>query len=310
MLEFFHLKKDIPFMRYGRVTTIISLVTFIIAVWALAAKGLNLGVDFTGGTVLEVSYPEVAQIDHVRAAVEGLGYKEVAVQNFGSARDVLIRLPTKENVSGAQLSETVMTALKTATPGVELKRVEFIGPQVGKELYDNGALALLVVSLGIMAYLALRFQWKFALAAIIANMHDVVIILGCFALFQWEFNLTVLAGVLAILGYSVNESVVVFDRIRENLRKMRKAAIPDIIDNAITTTMSRTVITHAMTQMMVLSMLFFGGEALHYFAVALTIGILFGIYSSVLVASPIVLFLGVSRDDFIKQPKPEAGAMV
>jgi preprotein translocase subunit SecF len=310
MLEFFHLKKDIPFMRYGRVTTVISLVTFIIAVWALAAKGLNLGVDFTGGTVLEVSYPQVAQIDHVRAAVEGLGFKEVAVQNFGSARDVLIRLPTKENVSGSQLSEQVMTALKTATPGVELRRVEFIGPQVGKELYDNGALALLVVSLGIMAYLALRFQWKFALAAIIANMHDVVIILGCFAMFQWEFNLTVLAGVLAILGYSVNESVVVFDRIRENLRKMRKAEIPAIIDNAITTTMSRTVITHAMTQMMVLSMLFLGGEALHYFAVALTIGILFGIYSSVLVASPIVLFLGVSREDFIKQPKPEAGAVV
>ncbi|HEX8980907.1 MAG TPA: protein translocase subunit SecF [Parasulfuritortus sp.] len=309
-MEFFHLKKDIPFMRYGRVTTIISLVTFIVAVWALATKGLNLGVDFTGGTVLEVNYPQAAQIDQVRAAIEGLGYKDAAVQNFGSARDVLIRLPVRQDMSGSQLSDQVMGVLKTATPGVELKRVEFIGPQVGKELYDNGALALLVVSLGIMTYLALRFQWKFALAAIIANMHDVVIILGCFALFQWEFNLTVLAGVLAILGYSVNESVVVFDRIRENLRKMRKAAIPDIIDNAITTTMSRTVITHAMTQMMVLSMLFFGGEALHYFAVALTIGILFGIYSSVLVASPIVLFLGVSREDFIKPPKPEAGAMV
>jgi preprotein translocase subunit SecF len=310
MIEFFKLKKDIPFMRYGRVTTTISLLTFIIAVWALAAKGLNLGVDFTGGTVLEVNYPQAAQIDHVRAAVEKLGYKEVAVQNFGSARDVLIRLPAKTGMSGSRLSEQVMGALKADTPQVELKRVEFIGPQVGKELYDNGALALLVVSLGIMSYLALRFQWKFALAAIIANMHDVVIILGCFALFQWEFNLTVLAGVLAILGYSVNESVVVFDRIRENLRKMRKTEIPAIIDNAITTTMSRTVITHAMTQMMVLSMLFFGGEALHYFAVALTIGILFGIYSSVLVASPIVLFLGVSREDFIKQPKPEVGAMV
>jgi preprotein translocase subunit SecF len=310
MIEFFKLKKDIPFMRYGRVTTAISLITFIIAVWALAAKGLNLGVDFTGGTVLEVNYPQPAQIDHVRATVERLGYSEVAVQNFGSARDVLIRLPAKSGMSGSQLSEQVMGALKADTAQVELKRVEFIGPQVGKELYDNGALALLVVSLGIMTYLALRFQWKFALAAIIANMHDVVIILGCFAMFQWEFNLTVLAGVLAILGYSVNESVVVFDRIRENLRKMRKTPIPAIIDNAITTTMSRTVITHAMTQMMVLSMLFFGGEALHYFAVALTIGILFGIYSSVLVASPIVLFLGVSREDFIKQPKPEAGAMV
>ncbi|OIO78641.1 MAG: protein translocase subunit SecF [Hydrogenophilales bacterium CG03_land_8_20_14_0_80_62_28] len=310
MIEFFHLKKDIPFMRYGRVTTTISLITFIVAVWALAAKGLNLGVDFTGGTVLEVSYPQAAQIDRVRSAVEHLGYKEVAVQNFGSARDVLIRLPAKQRASGAQLSEQVMGALKAETPQVELKRVEFIGPQVGKELYDNGALALLVVSIGIMAYLALRFQWKFALAGIIANMHDVVIILGCFALFQWEFSLTVLAGVLAVLGYSVNESVVVFDRIRENLRKMRKTEIPAIIDNAITATMSRTVITHAMTQMMVLAMLFLGGEALHYFAVALTIGILFGIYSSVLVASPIVLFLGVSREDFIKPAKQEAEAMV
>lgn len=310
MIEFFKLKKDIPFMRYGRVTTIISLVTFIVAVWALATKGLNLGVDFTGGTVVEVSYPAPAQIDQVRHAVEGIGYKDVSVQNFGSARDILIRLPVRHGMTGSQMSEQVLAALKADNAGVELKRVEFIGPQVGKELYDNGSLALLVVSLGIMAYLALRFQWKFALAAIIANMHDVVIILGCFALFQWEFNLTVLAGVLAILGYSVNESVVVFDRIRENLRKMRKTAIPDIIDNAITTTMSRTVITHAMTQMMVLSMLFFGGEALHYFAVALTIGIMFGIYSSVLVASPIVLFLGVSREDFIKPPKPEAGAMV
>jgi len=310
MIEFFHLKKDIPFMRYGRVTTTISLITFIVAVWALAAKGLNLGVDFTGGTVLEVSYPQAAQIDRVRSAVEHLGYKEVAVQNFGSARDVLIRLPAKQRASGAQLSEQVMGTLKAETPQVELKRVEFIGPQVGKELYDNGALALLVVSIGIMAYLALRFQWKFALAGIIANMHDVVIILGCFALFQWEFSLTVLAGVLAVLGYSVNESVVVFDRIRENLRKMRKTEIPAIIDNAITATMSRTVITHAMTQMMVLAMLFLGGEALHYFAVALTIGILFGIYSSVLVASPIVLFLGVSREDFIKPAKQEAEAMV
>jgi len=310
MIEFFHLKKDIPFMRYGRVTTTISLITFIVAVWALAAKGLNLGVDFTGGTVLEVSYPQAAQIDRVRSAVEHLGYKEVAVQNFGSARDVLIRLPAKQRASGAQLSEQVMGALKAETPQVELKRVEFIGPQVGKELYDNGALALLVVSIGIMAYLALRFQWKFALAGIIANMHDVVIILGCFALFQWEFSLTVLAGVLAVLGYSVNESVAVFDRIRENLRKMRKTEIPAIIDNAITATMSRTVITHAMTQMMVLAMLFLGGEALHYFAVALTIGILFGIYSSVLVASPIVLFLGVSREDFIKPAKQEAEAMV
>ncbi len=311
MIEFFKLKKDIPFMRYGRVTTAISLLTFVIAVWALSVKGLNFGVDFTGGTVLEITYPQAAPIDQIRHTLERSGLTEVTVQNFGSSRDVLIRLPLKSGVTGAQVSEQIMTALRADQTDIALKRVDFIGPQVGKELYESGALALLVVCAGIMAYLAIRFQWKFALAAIIANLHDVVIILGCFAIFQWEFSLTVLAGILAILGYSVNESVVVFDRIRENLRKMRNLPIPDIIDNAITTTMSRTVITHAMTQMMVLSMLFFGGEALHYFAVALTIGILFGIYSSVLVASPIVLWLGVSREDFIKAPvKPQADAVV
>ena len=310
MIEFFHLKKDIPFMRYGRVTTAISLITFLVAIWSLSYKGLNLGVDFTGGTVIEVTYPQAADVAKARTAVEHAGFTDVTVQNYGSASAVLIRLPNKAGVTGAQVSDRVLNALKVETPGVLLKRVDFIGPQVGKELYDSGALALLVVCLGIMSYLALRFQWKFAVSAIIANMHDVVIILGCFAFFQWEFNLTVLAGVLAILGYSVNESVVVFDRIRENLRKMRTAEVSAIIDNAITTTMSRTVITHAMTQMMVLSMLFFGGETLHYFAVALTIGILFGIYSSVLVASPIVYWLGVSRDDFIKPVKTEAGAVV
>ncbi len=307
MIEFFKLKRDIPFMRYGRVTTTISLLTFALAIWALSAKGLNFGVDFTGGTVLEVTYNQPAQIERIRHALEQTGLTEITVQNFGSARDVLIRLPNKTGLTGSQASEHIMAALRADNAQVELKRVDFIGPQVGKELYENGSLALLVVCLGIMVYLALRFQWKFALAAIIANMHDVVIILGCFAFFQWEFSLTVLAGVLAILGYSVNESVVVFDRIRENLRKMRKANVAEIIDNAITTTMSRTVITHAMTQTMVLSMLFFGGEALHYFALALTIGILFGIYSSVLVASPIVLWLGVSRDDFVKPSKAEAG---
>ena len=310
MIEFFKLKKDIPFMRYGRVTTAISLLTFVIAVWALAVKGLNFGVDFTGGTVLEISYPQAAPIDNIRHALERSGLTEVTVQNFGSSRDVLIRLPLKSGITGAQVSEQIMTTLRADNADIALKRVDFIGPQVGKEWYESGALALLVVCAGIMAYLAIRFQWKFALAAIIANLHDVVIILGCFAIFQWEFSLTVLAGILAILGYSVNESVVVFDRIRENLRKMRNLPIPDIIDNAITTTMSRTVITHAMTQIMVLSMLFFGGEALHYFAVALTIGILFGIYSSVLVASPIVLWLGVSREDFVKPVKQEADAVV
>ena len=310
MIEFFPFKKDIPFMRWGKVTTFISLATFILAVAALATKGLHLGVDFTGGTLMEVTYKHPADLGSVRAVLEKTGLPEVSVQTFGTSRDVLIRLPLKGSGSAAETSNTVMHALKAADATVELKRVDFVGPQVGKELYDNGALALLVVAGGILAYLALRFEWRFALAAIIANMHDVVIILGMFAFFQWEFTLTVLAGVLAVLGYSVNESVVVFDRIRENIRKMRGATIPDIIDNAITTTMSRTIITHAATQTMVLSMLLFGGEALHNFALALTIGILFGIYSSVLVASPLLLMFGVKREHFIKSTEKKEEAVV
>ena len=304
-MEFFRIKKDIPFMSYGRLTTAISLITFILAVYFLAVRGLNLGVDFTGGTMMEVSYPQTANIEQIRTAVQSVGLSDVTVQNFGTSRDVLIRLPVKEGLSTAQLSEEVMAALYKADDSVVMNRVEFVGPQVGEELYENGALALLLVSIGIMLYLYFRFEWQFALAAMIANSHDVVIILGFFAFFQWEFNLTVLAAVLAVLGYSVNESVVVFDRIRENFRKMRKAAPKDIIDNAITRTMSRTIITHFSTQLMVLSMLIFGGEVLHNFSLALTIGILFGIYSSVLVASPIVLFLGVSRETFVPPEKKQ-----
>ena len=286
-------------MSYGRITTAISLITFIIAVFFLATKGLNYGVDFTGGTVMEVNYPQAANIDGIRKAVDSIGLKDATVQNFGTSRDVLIRLPLKKDLSIAQLSETVTKALQVADPKAEVRRVESVGSQVGDELYSNGGLALLLVCAGIMIYLAIRFEWRFAVAAIIANMHDVVIILGFFAFFQWEFNLTVLAAILAVLGYSVNESVVVFDRVRENFRKMRKASVVQVIDNAITRTMSRTVITHVMTQTMVGSMLLFGGEVLHNFALALTIGILFGIYSSVLVACPIAMWLGVNRANLI-----------
>lgn len=298
-MELFRIKKDIPFMSYGRITTAISLVTFILAVFFLWSKGLNYGVDFTGGTVMEVHYPQTADINGIRKAMDGIGLKDATVQNFGTSRDVLIRLPVRKDMSIAQLSEKVGAALKTADAQAAVQRVESVGSQVGEELYDNGALAMLLVCAGIMAYLAIRFEWRFAVAAIIANMHDVVIILGFFAFFQWEFNLTVLAAVLAVLGYSVNESVVVFDRVRENFRKMRKASVVQVIDNAITRTMSRTIITHAMTQTMVGSMLLFGGEVLHNFALALTIGILFGIYSSVLVASPIAMWLGVNRANLI-----------
>ena len=302
-MEFFKIRKDIPFMRHALVFNIISVITFLLAVFFLITKGLHLSIEFTGGTVMEVSYDKTAEVDRIRATLEKAGFAEPQVQNFGSSRDVLIRLPLKAGQSSADLSRQVMEKLKADDPAAELRRVEFVGPQVGRELAENGALALLVTSLGIVGYLALRFEWKFGVAAIIANLHDVVIILGFFAFFQWEFSLAVLAAVLAVLGYSVNESVVIADRIRENFRKMRKATIIEIIDNAITSTLSRTIITHGCTQMMVLSMLLFGGAALHYFAVALTIGICFGIYSSVLVMAPIVMWLGVRREDLVKPVK-------
>jgi len=302
-MEFFKIRKDIPFMRYALVFNIISVITFLLAVFFLITRGLHLSIEFTGGTVMEVSYDKAAEVDRIRATLEKAGFAEPQVQNFGSSRDVLIRMPLKQGQSSADLSRQVMEKLKADDPVAELRRVEFVGPQVGRELAENGALALLVTSLGIVGYLALRFEWKFGVAAIIANLHDVVIILGFFAFFQWEFSLAVLAAVLAVLGYSVNESVVIADRIRENFRKMRKSSIIEIIDNAITSTLSRTIITHGCTQMMVLSMLLFGGAALHYFAVALTIGICFGIYSSVLVMAPIVMWLGVRREDLVKPVK-------
>ena len=306
-MEFFRIKRSIPFMRYALIFNVISLITFLIAVGALATKGLHLGVDFTGGTVIEVTYQQPPDLDPIRERMVKIGFSDPSVQNFGNARDVLIRLPVKEGITSAQLSEQVMTELRQLDAAVKLQRVEFVGPQVGKELLENGALALLFVSLGIVGYLWLRFEWKFGVSAIIANLHDVVIILGCFSIFNWEFSLPVLAAVLAILGYSVNESVVVMDRVRENFRsrQFRHTPVPEVIDAAITSTMSRTIITHGSTQLMVCAMLFFGGETLHYFALALTIGICFGIYSSVLVGSPLLMWLGLKREDLVKPEKPK-----
>ncbi len=305
-MEFFNIKRDIPFMSYGHYTTTISLLTFLLAIFFLFSKGLNLGVDYTGGTVIEVHYTQPADLVKVREQLAATNMPDALVQNFGSSHDVLIQVPLKQNIDGAKLSGQVMESLRKQDAGVEMRRVEFVGPQVGDDLVENGAMALLLVSFGIVGYLWIRFEWKFGLAAIIANLHDVVIILGFFAFFQWEFSLSVLAALLAVLGYSVNESVVVFDRIRENFRSMRKAGVTEIIDNAITGTMSRTIITHGSTQIMVGAMLFLGGETLHYFAMALTIGIMFSIYSSVLVASPLLVLFGVSREDFIKPEKTEA----
>jgi len=344
-MEFFRIKRDIPFMKHALVFNVVSFLTFAAAVFFLVTRGLHLSIEFTGGTVLEVEYAQSADLPKVRETVEALGFGEVQVQNFGTSRDVLVRLPLRGELKQTEVVERVFTALCKAESGqvaqrsevndkgeeqsrqvcdvaglepVKLQRSEFVGPQVGKELAVDGLTALGFVIVGIMIYLAIRFEWKFAVAAIIANLHDVIIILGFFAYFQWEFSLSVLAAVLAVLGYSVNESVVIFDRIREAFRRYRKMDTTQTIDHAITSTMSRTIITHGSTQMMVLSMLLFGGPTLHYFALALTIGICFGIYSSVFVAAAIAMWLGVKREDLIKggpakpgDPQdPNAGAVV
>ncbi len=306
-MEFFRIKKDIPFMRHALIFNVISALTFVLAVFFLLSRGLHFSIEFTGGTVMEVAYPKAANIENIRKSVEGLGFTDTQVQSFGTAQDVMIRLPAQHGVNSAQQSEKVISALKAQDPDVQLQRVEFVGPQVGDELAHDGLMALGMVVIGIVIYLAFRFEWIFAVAAVIANWHAVVIILGFFAFFQWEFSLTVLAAVLAVLGYSVNESVVVFDRVREAFRDRRygKLSAPEVLNHAITSTISRTIITHGSTEMMVLSMLIFGGPTLHYFAVALTIGILFGIYSSVFVAAAIAMWLGVKREDLIKPAKPK-----
>ena len=343
-MEFFRIKRDIPFMRHALVFNAISIVTFLAAVFFLATRGLHLSIEVTGGTVIEVNYAQAADLPKVRTALDKLGFGDVQVQNFGTPRDVLIRLPLQQGIKQAEVVARVFGALCSAEGGtvstrqfvsdkgeaisksacsaaagepVHLQRSEFVGPQVGSELARDGAYALAATIAGIMIYLAFRFEWKFSIAAIVANMHDVVIILGFFAFFQWEFSLSVLAAVLAVLGYSVNESVVIFDRIREAFRRYRKLTPHEVIDNAITSTMSRTVITHGSTQMMVLSMLIFGGATLHYFALALTVGILFGIYSSVFVAAAIAMWLGVKREDLVSastkdidRNDPNAGAAV
>ncbi|WP_394780800.1 protein translocase subunit SecF [Undibacterium sp.] len=302
-MELFRIKKDIPFMRNALIFNVISALTFVAAVFFLFHKGLNYSIEFTGGTLMELSYPQAANVEDIRKAVVSLGYNDSPVQTFGKPTDVVIRLPLPKGMTASQQSDKVFATLKAQSPDVKMQRAELVGAQVGDELFHDGLRALAMVIIGVVVYLAIRFEWKFAVAAIIANLHDVVIILGFFAFFQWEFSLSVLAGVLAVLGYSVNESVVIFDRIRENFRKQRKSTVTEVIDSAITSTISRTIITHGCTQMMVLSMLLIGGPTLHGFATALTIGILFGIYSSVFVAAAIAMWLGVKREDLIKPVK-------
>jgi len=309
-MEFFRISRTIPFMRYSLVLNAISLISFLIAVGFLAVRGLSLSIEFTGGTVMEVSYTQAADLEKIRGAIEAQGFGEFQVQNFGTSRDVLIRLPLKQGANTGQQAEQMMAVLRRQDAGAELRRVEFVGPQVGKELAQDGGLALLIVVIGIMIYLAFRFEWKFSVAAIVANLHDVVLVVGTFAIFGWEFSLPVLAAVLAVLGYSVNESVIIFDRVREHFKKFRKMSTVEVIDSAITATISRTIITHGCTLAMTLSMLFFGGPALHYFALALTIGICFGIYSSVFVAAAIAMYLGVKREDLVKPQKKEEQQVV
>ncbi|MCE2969724.1 MAG: protein translocase subunit SecF [Burkholderiales bacterium] len=309
-MEFFRIRRTIPFMRYSLILNAISVISFLVAVAFLAFRGLNLSVEFTGGTVMEVSYAQPADLEKIRGAIEAKGWGEFQVQNFGTSRDVLIRLPTAEGFESGQQAERVMATLKAQDASAELRRVEVVGPAVGEELAHDGAVALVVVVIGIMIYLAFRFEWKFSVAAIVANLHDVVLVIGMFAIFGWEFSLPVLAAVLAVLGYSVNESVIIFDRVREHFKKYRKMSTVEVIDSAITATISRTIITHGSTLCMTLAMLFFGGPALHYFALALTIGILFGIYSSVFVAAAIAMYLGVKREDLIKPVKKEEQQVV
>ena len=308
-MEFFRIKKDIPFMRHALIFNIISFITFLAAVFFLWHKGLHLSVEFTGGTVMEVTYKNAADLDRIRNTVRDLGFgNDFQVQNFGRAQDVMINLPVQKDMTSVQQSEKVMTALIAQNPDAHLQRVEFVGPQVGDELTHDGLMALGMVVIGIIIYLAFRFEWKYAVSALIANLHDIVIILGFFAFFEWEFSLPVLAAILAILGYSVNESVIIFDRIRENFRKMRKASVMEVVNHAITSTTSRTIITHGCTQIMVLSMMIFGGPTLHNFALALTIGICFGIYSSVFVAAAVAMWLGIKREDLVKPVKEKGNA--
>jgi preprotein translocase subunit SecF len=309
-MEFFKIRRTIPFMRHALAFNVISLLTFLAAVGFLATKGLHFSIEFTGGTVMEVSYDKAAQPEAIRAALDQAGFKDTSVQTFGRLQDVLIRMPLKaegdaraQNEAMQKQGDAVIKILQGVDRSAVMKRTEFVGGQVGKELASDGGMALLFVCFGIVIYLSFRFEWRFAVATLLANLHDVVIILGFFSFFQWEFSLPVLAAVLAVLGYSVNESVVVFDRVRENFRKLRKASVPEIMDASITGTISRTIITHGCTQMMVLAIFFFGGASLHNFALALTIGICFGIYSSVLVACPLAMYLGASREDFVKEKK-------
>ena len=297
-------KQNIDFMGKRQIAMVLSLVLITVAVGSIVVRGLSLGIDFTGGTLIEIGYGEPANLENVRKALVDAGYGESSVQQFGTPRDILIRLASSADADSSRLSNEVFAALsKAADSEVELRRVEFVGPQVGDELAEDGALAVLVALIAILMYVAMRFEWRFALGSVIALVHDVVLVVGLFALLQIEFDLPVLAAVLAVIGYSLNDTIVVFDRIRENFRKMRKGEPVDIVNRSLNETLSRTLVTSLTTILVLLALFFLGGEIIHGFAFALLIGVLTGTYSSIYVASTSILMLGVSKADLMPVKK-------
>jgi len=301
-------KTKIDFMGKRKLAMIFSILLILLSIGSLATRGLSFGIDFTGGTLIEVAYPDSAELGGIRDLLEEAGYDDAQVQHFGTSRDVLIRIAPRANRASAELSEEVLTALKNADTAVEMRRVEFVGPQVGEELTEQGGLAVLYALLGILIYITLRFEYRFSFGAVAALVHDVIITLGVFSLVQVEFDLTVLAAILAVIGYSLNDTIVVFDRIRENFRKMRKGTPTDVMNASINQTLARTMMTSLTTLLVLLSLFFLGGEIIHSFALALIVGVFVGTYSSIFVAGASTLALGVSKADLMPVEKDDGNS--
>ena len=293
-------KLAIDFMSKRRIAMVFSAILLAISLFALITRGLNFGIDFTGGTLIEVGYPQAVELEPIRNALATNGFDGAQVQHFGSSRDVLVRIAPQAEKESAQLSEEALAGLRQQNAGVEMRRIEFVGPQVGKELTEQGALAMIYALIGILIYIMVRFQWRFAPGAVIALVHDVLIVLGFFAVFQFDFDLTVLAALLAVIGYSLNDTIVVFDRIRENFRKMRKGTPVDIVNTSLNQTISRTLMTSITTLLVLISLFVFGGEVIHAFSLALILGVVVGTYSSIYVASTATLALGVTKADLMQ----------
>ncbi len=298
-MQIFQNKSDWDFMGKRKIALVLSTVLLLVAIGSLITNKLEFGIDFTGGVLIEVGYPQEAQLDEIRAALATAGYPEATVQNFGTARDVLIRLAPEDEKSSAEISENVLGTLRDSEPGVQMRRVEFVGPQVGEELTEQGGLAMLFALIMILAYVAFRFQWKFAVGSVAALVHDVLLVIGFFSLFRVSFDLSVLAAVLAVIGYSLNDTIVVFDRIRENFLKMRKKTSEEVMNGSINQMLGRTIITSGTTLLVLLALFFLGGEVIHNFALALIVGVMVGTYSSIYVASAAALYLDVNTRDLL-----------